>query len=96
MDTKSNTVEDLQSEECRSMKSAQSSILKLYTCDNQRKSASVFVAQITIIFIVIISAILNLSLGNTEQTHLWTSLLSTSLGLLLPNPSIKQIQKGQK
>jgi hypothetical protein len=53
------------------------------------KAEIVYFTQIFTIFIVIISCIVNLSIGN--RSELWLVLLSTSLGAILPNPSLKQI-----
>lgn len=47
-----------------------------------------YITQIIIIYIVIITCIINLSLGNGDS-NLWTALLSSCLGYMLPNPSIK-------
>lgn len=51
------------------------------------KSEIVFFTQAFVIFIVIISAIINISLGTKSDT--WLVLLSTSVGAVLPNPKIK-------
>ena len=48
----------------------------------------VFICQISIIFIVVITSILNLTFLHPEG-HLWTALLSSSLGYVLPAPSLK-------
>ena len=50
----------------------------------------VFLAQITIIFIVIGASIVNLSLFNSNNKLLWVSLLSSCLGYLLPNPTLEK------
>lgn len=52
------------------------------------KSEAVFAAQVILIYIVVISGIINLSLQNGD-TNLWTALLSLALGSVLPNPSLK-------
>ena len=52
------------------------------------KSEGVFFTQIILIYIVVITCIVNLSMGN-GNSNLWTALLSSSLGYILPNPSIK-------
>jgi hypothetical protein len=49
----------------------------------------VFFCQMVILFIVIVTSIINLSLG--AQSELWLILLSTSLGAILPNPNLKVI-----
>ena len=48
----------------------------------------VFITQIILIYVVVISAIVNLSVGSELQS-LWISLLSSCLGYLLPTPKIK-------
>lgn len=53
------------------------------------KSEIVFFSQIIILYIVIITCIVNLSVGNGES-NLWTALLSSSIGYILPNPSVKR------
>ena len=47
-----------------------------------------YISQVIIIYIVIITCIINLSLGNGDS-NLWTALLSSCLGYMLPNPSMK-------
>ena len=49
----------------------------------------VFFTQIIIIYIVIITCIVNLSISNGDSS-LWIALLSNSLGYVLPNPSVKR------
>ncbi len=53
------------------------------------KSEAVFFAQIILIYVVVFTCIINLSLNNGDS-NLWTALLSGSLGSLLPNPSLKR------
>src|SRR5215471_9922711 len=53
-----------------------------------RKSALCY-AQVLAILIVIVACVINLSIG-TETTELWASLLSGSLGYLLPSPKIRK------
>ena len=48
----------------------------------------VFCCQMGIIFIVVVSSIYNLSKGH-GQSELWTALLSSCLGYILPNPQLK-------
>jgi len=48
----------------------------------------VFFAQVIISYIVIITCIINLSLNNGDST-LFTTLLSLSLGLNMPNPRLQ-------
>jgi Trk-type K+ transport system membrane component len=56
------------------------------------KSEIVFFFQVVLIYIVVITAIVNLSL-NTDNSKLWTALLSSSIGYLLPAPSLKENKK---
>jgi hypothetical protein len=53
------------------------------------KTETLFFSQIIIIYTVVIACIINLSLDNGKST-LWTALLSSCLGYLLPNPKIKK------
>lgn len=52
------------------------------------QSQVVYFSQIIILYVIIITCILNLSLKNGDS-NLWTALLSSSIGLILPNPRIK-------
>lgn len=51
------------------------------------KGELTYFSQIIIIYIVIVSCILNLSLKNGDS-NLWTALLSSSIGYILPAPKI--------
>jgi hypothetical protein len=44
-----------------------------------------------VIYTIVISAIINISLGNSKET--WLFLLSTSLGAVLPSPKLKSAAK---
>ncbi len=55
------------------------------------KQEIVYLSQVIILYIVILTCIINLSIDSTNQ--LWSSLLATALGILLPNPSIKSGRK---
>lgn len=52
------------------------------------KQGAVYFFQVFLIYIIVLTCIINLSLGKDEQ-KIWIVLLSSSLGYLLPNPSIK-------
>ena len=52
------------------------------------KGHCVFACQMVIVYIVIITCIINLSIANGES-NLWTALLSSCLGYILPAPTIK-------
>lgn len=53
------------------------------------KNEAIFICQVVILYIVIITCILNLSLGNGDS-NLWTALLSSSMGIMLPAPSLSR------
>lgn len=52
------------------------------------KSQIVFFAQIIVIYFVIGVSLVNLSIGNGDS-NLWSALLCSSFGYLLPSPSLK-------
>ncbi|MDJ0933675.1 hypothetical protein, partial [Breoghania sp.] len=52
------------------------------------RSEIVFFCQVIIIYTVIVTSIYNLTTGHKDG-HLWTALLSSSVGILVPNPTIK-------
>jgi hypothetical protein len=54
------------------------------------KSEVVFFMQVILIYIVVITSIVNLTLYKEDEGKLWTALLSSSLGYLLPNPTLKR------
>lgn len=49
----------------------------------------VFFFQIILIYIVVIVCVINLSIDN-GNSNLWTALLSSSLGYILPSPSMNK------
>ena len=53
------------------------------------RSELVFFSQAIIIYVVVILSLFNLTTGRGDPT-LWSSLLSGSLGYLLPSPSISK------
>ena len=53
------------------------------------KEEIMFFCQVIILYTVIVVSIYNLTVGHSDST-LWTALLSSSLGYLLPNPSLKR------
>lgn len=55
------------------------------------KSEIVFFVQVILIYIVVITSIVNLTI-NQGEGKLWTALLSSCLGYILPNPSLKRRQ----
>ena len=52
----------------------------------------VFFAQVFLIYIIVTSCIVNLSLGRGDS-NLWTCLLSSCLGYLLPNPKLNSVNR---
>ncbi len=52
------------------------------------KREVVFFSQIVVLYIVIITAVINLSIENGDPT-LWSTLLGSCLGYVLPNPTLK-------
>lgn len=52
------------------------------------KQEVVYFCQVILIYIVVITCIVNLTLQRDEG-KVWTALLSSCLGYLLPNPTIK-------
>ncbi len=53
------------------------------------KQEVVFFTQVIILYLVIITSVINLSLHNGDPT-LWSTLLGSCLGYVLPNPTIKR------
>ena len=58
-------------------------------CTACPKEEIVFLCQVLILFTVIPVSIYNLTTGH-ENYNLWTALLSSSLGYLLPNPTLRR------
>lgn len=56
------------------------------------KSQVVYFTQIILIYIIILTCILNLSLKNGDS-NLWTALLSSCIGYVLPSPKLKDNKK---
>ena len=54
---------------------------------SQTSKEIIFIFQLIIIFIVVLACILNLTF-NESGTNLWTVLLSSSIGYILPNPRL--------
>ena len=51
------------------------------------KPEIIFFAQVIIIYIVVITSLINISIGNGDTT-IWLSLMCSCLGYMLPNPSL--------
>ena len=58
------------------------------------KEEIVFFAQVILIYIIAITSIVNLTMEAKNDT-LWTSLLSASLGYMLPAPQLNNHRKKQ-
>ncbi len=57
------------------------------------KAEIVFGSQVVMLYIVIIVCLVNLTMGNGDS-NLWTALLSSSLGYMLPSPTLKTVKRG--
>ena len=53
------------------------------------KAEIVYFCQMIIVYVIIITSIVNLSLQN-GSTELWISLLSSCIGYALPSPNLKK------
>ena len=53
------------------------------------KEEIVFLYQVIVLYTVILISIQNLTTGH-ENSNLWTALLRSSLGYLLPNPTLRR------
>ena len=56
--------------------------------NKEKAEVVLFAVQVTVIFIVICTSLINLTFENGNK-NLWTLILSSSLGYILPNPRIK-------
>ena len=55
------------------------------------KSQFVFAVQVILIYIIVITSVVNLTINVDEsQSKIWIILLSSCLGYILPNPTIKK------
>lgn len=50
----------------------------------------VFGCQMIVVFAVVVASIYNLSTDSGGRSELWTALLSSCLGYILPNPRLKR------
>jgi len=57
-------------------------------CGRVRKDQFVFFSQIIIAYIVIITSLVNITF-TSENICLWASIASSTIGYLLPSPSLK-------
>ena len=58
------------------------------------KSQVVYFSQIILIYTIILTCIINLSLNNGDS-NLWTALLSSCIGYILPAPKIKESKRSE-
>ena len=58
------------------------------------RSQVVYFSQIILIYIIILTCIINLSLKNGDS-NLWTALLSSCIGYVLPAPNFKEKKKSE-
>lgn len=67
--------------------------IKLWQCfgSTYPKNEVVFFGQIILLYVVVIAAIVNLSYPALAESRsaLWISLLSSSIGYILPHPTFK-------
>lgn len=60
------------------------------------RSETVFYTQALILFTVILFCIYNLSKEDVTNQAVWTTLLASSLGYILPSPSISRKKKKKR
>lgn len=53
-----------------------------------RPDVVIFMAQVVLLFIVVITSLANLTLDN-GNTNLWTMILTSCLGYMMPSPHMK-------
>ena len=54
-----------------------------------RQSKVVYFTQVVILYVIVLTALVNISIGS-KDFNLWNTLLSTSIGLILPAPKLKR------
>ena len=59
-----------------------------FSLANNTSNMMLFVFQMLIVLIVVCVSIYNLTI-NSGDTSMWTALLSSSIGYILPNPKLK-------
>src|SRR5271163_799652 len=58
-------------------------------CSQPSQRQVIYYCQVVAIYVIVIACIVNLSLGGDKDT-VWASMLSSSLGYLLPSPKLKR------
>jgi hypothetical protein len=72
------------------LKTSNTNYTEWATCNKKiQKSEITYFCQILILFIVVTASIINLSLSS-EKKDLWISLLASSIGYIIPGPSINK------
>lgn len=60
----------------------------IFCGDKMPKDEIVFLAQVVGIYIVLITSVVSL-LTDRGEVHIWTGLLGSCIGYLLPNPTLR-------
>ena len=60
-------------------------------CSTPTSNEIMYLSQIVMIFIVMITSLYNLT-NSVGDSSLWTALLTSCLGYILPNPKIKSVK----
>lgn len=60
-----------------------------------RPDLVIFITQTAFLFVVVITSLVNLSINN-GNTNLWTMVLTSCLGYMMPNPRFKVMEKGKE
>jgi len=66
-----------------------SSVIRYNVVVQRRLHFISYVCQVAAIFVVILTCVINLSIGD-DKSALWSSLLSGALGYLLPSPKLRK------
>ena len=80
---------ELRNRNVTSQPAVRQSVLRLFSKVIPTKEV-VFFSQILVVFGVVVASIYNLSTEGCEQPEMWTALLSSCLGYILPNPKLKR------
>jgi hypothetical protein len=73
------------------MDSPQLSQASKQKCSEPNQRQIIYYCQVVAIYIIVVACIVNLSLGGDKDT-VWASMLSASIGYLLPSPKFKRIK----
>lgn len=62
-----------------------------WDCSHTTRECFIYISQLVVCLIVILTSIVNLSLNyNEKNQNIWLILLSSCLGYILPSPSMKK------